>query len=206
MLTEQEYAIVADNGIAPNMYTVNFSLVNSKAYHDKFTGLSPHRAVNEALYKQATKMLEHRSGTEYEDIVMLDSRTGVLLMANATASGANKFRAGLTYEQSVLLRELNRSFEILHNHPSSTLPSMADIAGLFDRRLAVASTIVGHDGTVYRMTKLRQYPAIEIFLRSVREGVKVERPDWPARILEINAVNVAITTLTNQHYLHYQRR
>ena len=149
---QEEKAVVADNGLR-NRFTVDFALVNSKVFHDKFENLTEHKAVNEALYKQAAKILSHRSGTEYEDIAMLDSRTGELLIENISASGFDKHRCGLTQEQTALLNSTGKRYEIIHNHPSCSIPSTADIQGLFNRNLAVASTVVCHDGTLYRIEK-----------------------------------------------------
>ena len=66
---------------------MDYSVVNSKAFHDKFDGLTAHKAVNESLYKKAAEFLAHRNGMPYEDIAMLDSRTGTVLAENKTASG-----------------------------------------------------------------------------------------------------------------------
>ena len=87
----------------------------------------------------------------YEDIAMLDARTGKLLMENTSASGENKFISGLTKKQSAELAGMNTAFEIIHNHPGSTWPSWADVKGLFNRELAYASSVIGHDGSIYRM-------------------------------------------------------
>lgn len=40
-------------------------LVNSKKYLDKFDGLTTHKAVNEAIYQHAMRILEHRDGTPF---------------------------------------------------------------------------------------------------------------------------------------------
>lgn len=59
-----------------NDYSVDRKLVNSKEYHDKFENLTSHKSTNESVYQEAMKMLEHRDGTDLEDIVILDARTG----------------------------------------------------------------------------------------------------------------------------------
>ena len=201
----KEMAVVADNGLRNN-YTVNYEFVNSKAYHDKFEKLTRHKPVDEALYKQSAKMLAHRTGSEYEDIAMLDARTGELLVENTSASGEDKFKAGLTKEQASYLDSLKRQFEILHNHPGSTPPSMADIEGLFIRPLAVASTISGHDGSLYRMIKRKQHDNIKEFLDAVYESVRSRYPDWPKKMIEIHAADTAVELLDEYEYLNYVKR
>ena len=189
-----------------NDYSINFELINSKAYHDKFEGLTSHKDVDEAMYKQAAKIFKHRTGSEYEDIAMLDARTGKLLVENTSASGEDKFKAGLTKKQAAYLESLKKEFEILHNHPGSTPPSLADIEGLFIRPLAIASTILGHDGTLYRMVKKKVYSNISKFLEKVFDEVKGTHPDWPKKLVEIHATDVAIEILCKDGYMDYIKR
>jgi len=53
-MIQSELAIVKDNGIK-NDYRVNFELINTKSYHDKFVKLTEHKALDEAIYKYAAK-------------------------------------------------------------------------------------------------------------------------------------------------------
>ena len=176
-----------------------------KTYHDKFENLSANKQVNEGLYKQAAKILSHRSGTEYEDIAMLDARTGKLLVENNSASGEMKHKCGLTREQHEKLQSSGKQFEILHNHPSSSIPSTADIIGLFNRENAVASTVVCHDGTVYRMEKLKQFDDIDIFIRKIYSDVRFEYYNHSKNAFENKVVEVSIEFLKRAEFLEYRR-
>ncbi len=55
-----------------NDYSVYRKLVNSKEYHNKFEGLPLNKSANENLYMESKRILEHRDGTYYEDLVVLD--------------------------------------------------------------------------------------------------------------------------------------
>lgn len=201
----REQAVVKDNG-QRNNYTVKFDLVNSKVYHDKFEGLTGRKVVDEAIYKQAAAMLEHRSGSPYEDIAMLDARTGEILAENATASGDMKFRSGLTEKQSKSLHDKGKKFEIIHNHPNSSIPSSNDIRWLYKRELAMASTIVGHDGIVYRMEKLKPYAKIDGFMDDLYDGLKDIHPDWDKEQLEYRLAMQAIELLEKAKFMRYKKR
>ncbi|WP_303815340.1 minor capsid protein [Selenomonas ruminantium] len=201
----REQAVVKDNG-QRNNYTVKFDLVNSKVYHDKFEGLTGRKVVDEAIYKQAAAMLEHRSGSPYEDIAMLDARTGEILAENATASGDMKFRSGLTEKQSKSLHDKGKKFEIIHNHPNSSIPSSNDIRWLYKRELAMASTIVGHDGIVYRMEKLKPYAEIDDFMDDLYKGLKDIHPNWDKEQLEYRLAMQAIELLEKAKLMRYKKR
>lgn len=58
---------------------VDRELVNSKAFHDKFENLTGRKMVDEIIYQEAMKILEHRDGTRQEDLVVLDRRTGAVV-------------------------------------------------------------------------------------------------------------------------------
>ena len=168
----------------------------------KFENFTPNKNLNEALYKQAGKILNHRNGTAYEDIAMLDARTGKVLVENDSA--AVKFRCGLTYSQYQLLQQQGKSFEIVHNHPNSTAPSTSDIIGLFERELATASTVIAHDGGVYRMEKLQPFPAIEKLIAQIYEEIRQRYIGYPEHLIENHATELAVERLIALKVLRYK--
>lgn len=204
-LIHNELAVVADNGLH-NDYRVNYDLVNSKAYHDKFEGMTEHRAVDEGLYRRSAQMLEHRSGSPYEDIAMLDARTGEVLMENTSAAGGAEFQSGLTNDQSEELNAMGRQFEILHNHPNSTPPSRDDIKWLYKRTLATASNVACHDGTIHRMKKLKPYPNIEELISRVYSQIRKIHHNWDEEAIEYKVSIQLIEILQRQRYMRYSKR
>ena len=203
-ILQNELAVISDNGNR-NQYTVAFELMNSKAYHDRFESLTKNKNLNEGLYKEAAKILSHRSGTEYEDIAMLDSRTGQLLTKNATAAGAAKFKCGLTQVQYEFLQGLRKEFEILHNHPNSTEPSTADIISLFKRELATGSTVIGHDGSVYRIEKLKPFDKIEELIEKIYVETRSEYYGSPDNIIEMHTTENLISYLMDKGIINYKK-
>ena len=202
-IAENERAAIRDNGLK-NSYTVNLQLMNSKAYHDKFEGLTGRKKVDEALYRQALKILEHRNGTEYEDIAVIDARTGAVLAENTSASGIYKFKCGLFLWQEKALKQAGRQFELLHNHPGSTEPSTSDVIGLFKRELATASTVAAHDGTIYRMVKLQPFLAIEEFAAQTYNEMKKFYGGYPENLIESKTFTRIIEQLKSLKKIEYQ--
>lgn len=201
----RELAVVNDNG-AKGAYRVNYDLVNTKAYHDRFEGLTGRKAVDEALYRRAARMLEHRSGSPYEDIAMLDARTGDVLVENTSASGMYQHRCSLSREQSERLKATGRYFEILHNHPGSSLPSTADIRGLFIRLKAVGSTVVCHNGDVHRMEKLKHLEDVDELIDAAYRDAKETYPNWSDSMIEDYVAESLLEQLSRAGVLRYISR
>lgn len=132
-----------------NDYSVNRKLVNSKVYHDKFEKLLSRKVVNESIYQEAMKMLEHRDGTDYEDLIGFDLSNGKVVVSNTLSTKHGK--TGLTFEQYELLKSTGNAV-LLHNHPNSSRPSFADIKALFKNDFVNASIIVGHNGSVHMIS------------------------------------------------------
>ena len=130
-----------------NDYSVNAKLVNSKEFHDKFERVTEHKSANESLYQEAMKILEHRDGTDLEDIVIIDAKTGELIVKNtlSTASG----QTGLTKEQYEIYSKAKGKKILIHNHPNSGRLSFTDLRTLFMSDDVEASVAVGHNGTIH---------------------------------------------------------
>lgn len=203
----KEASYIQHNG-TNNAFTANYALINTKAYHDKFDKLTSHKQLDEALYVKAVQFLEHRSGSPYEDIAMLDYQTGKTLVENLNASGRWKFQSGLTRGQIAFLRNMKRPFEIMHNHPGSTAPSKEDILGLFEREMAKGSTVIGHDGTVYRLVKLRpNVPLdIDVFITAMYNTIKDKYPQMDREEIETLTARETINALQRGKFLKYYKR
>ena len=127
---------------------VDRQLVNSKEFHDKFEGLVDHKEVNEVLYQESMKMLEHRDGTSFEDVVAIDSRTGKII--ESITDSKIPGRVQITERQLKRIQNHTGNITLLHNHPNGSRPSFADIQKLTEPNIdSVVS--VGHDGSVYRV-------------------------------------------------------
>lgn len=130
-----------------NDYSVDRKLANSKEFHDKFESLTEHKTTNEAVYQEAMKMLEHRDGTDLEDIVIFDARTGNVIVKNTLSTRSGQ--TGLTYEQYEIYQQASGKKVLLHNHPNGGRLSFTDLKTLFMNDDIEASIVVGHNGMVH---------------------------------------------------------
>ena len=167
---EKELAHIKDDGVR-DMGHVNLELVNTKKYHDKFEGLGKNKVVSESIYKEAMEILESRNNTFYEEIVAIDARTGKRLVKNTSAVNNKYHSCGFSPKENEFLNGRKATFEVLHNHPNSSYPSRDDIKYLFDRKWQSGSTIICHDGTVYRIEKLKPMENIDEYIQKVYNPV-----------------------------------
>lgn len=130
-----------------NDYSVDRKLVNGKEYHDKFENLTSHKSTNESVYQEAMKMLEHRDGTDLEDIVILDARTGNVIVKNTLSVRSGQ--TGLTHEQFEIYQQSSGKKVLLHNHPNGGRLSFTDLKTLFVNDDIKATIAVGHNGMVH---------------------------------------------------------
>lgn len=143
---------------------VDRNLVNSKEYHDKYENLTEHKAVNEKMYQEAMKMLEHRDGTPYEDMVAIDARTGKTILSVINTEVAGKLP--LTQKQYEEIVNYDGNIIVLHNHPNSSKPSYADILKLKEKNISAVAS-VGHDGSVFMVSELDKNFDIEKYWNDV---------------------------------------
>lgn len=130
-----------------NNLTVDRDLVNSKSFHDKFERMNLRKSVKEMLYQTSLEMLEHRDGTNSEDIAAIDIRTGNRLFLNTNAIDESKVNP--TPEEYKLIENNDDKVILIHNHPLSGRPSWADIKTLqLGEKYIDRSIIIGHKGNV----------------------------------------------------------
>jgi hypothetical protein len=124
--------------------TINHTYINSGEYRKKFDGITDNIGVNRVLYTKAKEVLNHRSGTKYEDMYWIDGDTGEIV-----ASALNEqIESGIRYTDTIL-NAISGKTNLLafHNHPSSMLPSIADFNSMLAHEYA-AAFIVCHDGKI----------------------------------------------------------
>lgn len=139
---------------------VDRELVNSKKYHDKYENLTMYKKANESAYQETMKMLEHRDGTVFEDMVAIDARTGKIVLDVTDSTEVGK----LTLKQSQYDKIVNYHGDIVlvHNHPNGSRPSYTDILKLKEKNIS-AVVAAGHDGSVYIVSNLNNDFDIENF-------------------------------------------
>lgn len=175
-----------------NAYSVNRKLVNSKKYHDKFENITPYKRANENIYQQSKRLLESRDGTEYESMVVLDSKTGNLIVDNIGTKSDSALKTGLSKEEYDKIKSHNGDFVIIHNHPGSTRPSGADILTFWKEKKATSSIVVGHDGDVFSISNInREIPLDKIYTNAYN---KYKTEGYSDDFAKIKATNELYTS------------
>lgn len=102
-------------------------------------------------------MLSHRSGTEYEDLAFINSKNGKTLINKSY----NVIRQAKPNKRMKKLLKQSEPYTIIavHNHPGSSVPSLADIRTAFARKYKYG-LVVCHDGTIYKYSVSEQYNEI----------------------------------------------
>ena len=147
--------------------SINHTYVNSGAYRKKFDKISDNVFLNRLLFKLAKKMLQHRSGTLYEDMYWIDLDTMEIV---AEETGANVEEEIVYSDRTKKVIAMNNRLLTIHSHPNSFPPSVSDFKSNFCNHYLVG-IIVCHDGTLY-MYSASEDISKEYYNLSVAEYVK----------------------------------
>ena len=100
-------------------------LLKSSQYRRKFEKISENTKRNQTAWKISKRMLEHRSGSRYEDLAFIDSVTGKSIV-NENYNMESKAKPSRA--MSKMLNDANHKTVIaIHNHPGSSVPSLANL-------------------------------------------------------------------------------
>lgn len=125
---------------------VKKSLLTSSEYRKKFNQVSGNSKVNRRAWNISKDMLNHRSGTRFEDLAFINVVNGQYAV-NKDYDVESKAKMNKPMKQ--LLEESESGTVIaIHNHPGSSVPSIPDIRGCIQRGYK-KGIIACHDGKVY---------------------------------------------------------
>lgn len=126
-------------------YAVPKDLVKSREFRSKFDSMDSDKKLQRQYYQVAKKMLNHRSGTNGEDLYFYNTRTKKWY---SSTTGTPDY----TEEIRRALQESEKD-EIVsfHNHPLGMPPSAGDLNAALKNGYQKGYTI-GHDGTVFEYT------------------------------------------------------
>lgn len=125
---------------------VKKSLLTSSEYRKKFNQVSGNSKVNRRAWNISKDMLNHRSGTRFEDLAFINVVNGQYAV-NKDYDVESKAKMNKAMKQ--LLEESESGTIIaIHNHPGSSVPSIPDIRVCIQRGYK-KGIIACHDGKVY---------------------------------------------------------
>lgn len=144
---------VSSNGL-DNQFSVNRSIVNSKAFTDKFNGIGKNSKIDTVLRNETIDILDHRNGSKLEDVVYLDERTGKRIFLNNSSSESLGITLTLAEKEKILKHKGN--IITIHNHPYGSRPSIGDIITMQRTKDISKIVVAGHNGKIYTISNINR--------------------------------------------------
>lgn len=125
--------------------TIDHSYINSGDFRKKFDCISDNLKLNRLLYSLAKQMLEHRSGTLYEDMYWIDLDTIKVVASELTSN----IEEQISYSKNTIKTvQTHNNLLTIHSHPNSFPPSISDLNSNYINGYAIG-IIICHDGKIY---------------------------------------------------------
>lgn len=102
---------------------INHSYINSGAYRNKFDKISSDQTLNRMAYQIAKRMLQHRSGTQFEDMYWIDIDTLEVVASEISQKRERKIKYSKNTKKAILKHD---NLLVIHTHPNSMPPSIND--------------------------------------------------------------------------------
>lgn len=124
---------------------INRTYINSGDYRKKFDEISSSPKLNRLLYRLSKKMLEHRSGTGFEDMYWIDPASITIVAEETESSSEGK----IEYAEKLIskIKKYNNLIT-LHSHPNSYPPSINDLNSNYYNHYDIG-IVVCHDGRIF---------------------------------------------------------
>ena len=159
--------------------TADMKKIKSSEYISKFN-ITDNEKVNSQMAKCAQSAIEHRSGTKFEDMYIINANTGEIMGQQLEMT----YESGISYNESIL-SALKKSKEektpiiAIHNHPEGLPPSVDDFNKALDNNYYFGLAC-GHNGQVYMYNapgeRISNTDAIhEEITTRYRSGIDVDR-------------------------------
>lgn len=124
---------------------INRTYINSGDYRKKFDEISSSPKLNRLLYRLSKKMLEHRSGTGFEDMYWIDP-TSISIVAEETESYSE---GKIEYAEKLISKiKKHNNLITLHSHPNSFPPSINDLNSNYYNNYDIG-IVACHDGRIF---------------------------------------------------------
>lgn len=130
---------------------VNWTAIKSKKWRSNIYQISDNKSVNNTLENVSEQLLKQRDGTFYESMYLINAKTGNIEGFNTTSN--LKLKVALNDNMKKALD--NPALELIgiHNHPYSSIPSLADLNAIVKRGNQSMGVIICHDGTIFTYTR-----------------------------------------------------
>ena len=131
-----------------------------------FDKLGENSKTTRSIFQQAKAILNHRSGSNFEDLSFIDSATGKFL--TRTDYSVEKQCIPSKRMMNMVKKAKPNTVIAIHNHPNSSVPSLDDINSAWKKKYKYG-IIACHNGSIYKYRILGEYN--EIIVNSLLDKV-----------------------------------
>lgn len=124
---------------------VTKEVLNSPTLKRKVDKIGEKKKITRLIYQGIKDMLKHRSGTEFEDLLFINSETG----ESQLRRDYDVIRT-VQPNKKMIKMVTNHPYQIIgiHNHPNSSPPSVADLMVAYTRKYKYG-IVAGHNGAIF---------------------------------------------------------
>ncbi len=138
---------------------IDVRIMNFKEYRGKIDVLNENIKTKRSIWNTAIEILEHRSGTKYEDLAFINSKNGKSII-NKSYNVPKSAKMNKKMKKMLKQAEPNTIIAI-HNHPDSTVPSISDILCAEERGYKYG-IVVGHNGNIFKYKIISKVDAYNV--------------------------------------------
>lgn len=130
--------------------TINHTYINGGEYRKKYDNISDSPQLNRLLYQLGKKMLEHRSGTRFEDMYWIDLDTYDIVAQELNSNIVEEIEYSDRTKDIInkYKNDPEKRLLTIHSHPNSWPPSHADFLSNYQNDYNIG-LIVCHDGKIF---------------------------------------------------------
>lgn len=131
---------------------IDSSYIESSEYRRKINLITMSEELNKIIYQKAKQMLQHRSGTEFEDMYWFDMETTSVICSKLDETNRKEIRHTKAIDKKL---KSAKAILAMHTHPHSMPPSVDDFNSFVHAGYQMG-IVLCHDGTIYRYSATRE--------------------------------------------------
>ena len=162
---------------------VDKQIIDSSDYRKMFDKLGENSKTTRSIFQQAKAILNHRSGSNFEDLSFIDSVTGKFL--TRTDYSVQKQCVPSKSMMAMVKKAKPNTVIAIHNHPNSSVPSLDDINSAWKKKYKYG-IIACHNGSIFKYKIVGDYNQgfVDFLLDKLNSCIYNEDIDTVNKILE----------------------
>ena len=159
---------------------INHTYINSGSYRKKFNYISNSPELNRLIFQLSKKMLQHRSGSKFEDMYWIDAARQIVVAEETESCSEEQ----IIYSDSIRSKiQKYDNLITLHSHPNSYPPSINDLNSNFANHYGLG-IVVCHDGKIFKYAS-NQEIRVDYYKMVVEKRLKQGYNEYEAQILTL---------------------